>query len=102
MMKEHEHDLAFLDGGEGVYCMDADCDFRLTDENLLSVLKNVCRRSLSYSGNYKVELMQEELNSIWRAKLILDNPDDWHPQTIRTARMKLEQLVDKIREGKND
>jgi len=46
--------------------------------------------------------MREELNSIWRAKLILDNPDDWHPQTIRTARMKLEQLVDKIREGKND
>jgi len=43
MMKEHEHDLAFLDGGEGVYCVDADCDFKLTGDNLLFVLKNVCR-----------------------------------------------------------
>ena len=43
MIKEHEHDLAFLDGGEGVYCVDADCDFRLTGDNLLLVLKSVCR-----------------------------------------------------------
>lgn len=46
MIKEHEHDLAFLDGGEGVYCMDIGCDFRLTGDNLLSVLKNVCRRTI--------------------------------------------------------
>lgn len=39
MTKKHVHDLAFLDGGEGVYCMDADCDFTLIGDNLLSVLR---------------------------------------------------------------
>jgi hypothetical protein len=33
--KRHAHDLAFLDGGEGVYCMDVDCDFRLEGDELL-------------------------------------------------------------------
>ena len=42
-IKDHTHDLAFLDGGEGVYCMDIDCGFRLTGGNLLSVLGDVCR-----------------------------------------------------------
>jgi hypothetical protein len=55
MMKEHEHDLAFLDGGEGVYCMDADCDFRLTDENLLSVLRSVCRVERSSEAGQEID-----------------------------------------------
>jgi len=44
MIKAHIHDFAFLDGGEGVYCLDADCDFVLSGDNLLSVLKSICRR----------------------------------------------------------
>lgn len=40
-IKNHPHDLAFLDGGEGVYCMDIDCGFRLGAVNLLELSKSL-------------------------------------------------------------
>lgn len=41
-IKAHEHDLAFTDYRD-VFCMDADCDFVLSESSIIVVLKDVCR-----------------------------------------------------------
>jgi len=46
---------------------------------------------------YRIKLTREELNDIWRAKLMLDNPDDWTPAAIHAVSTRLKRLVDKIK-----
>lgn len=41
-IKAHEHDLAFTDY-KGVICLDADCDFALSESSIIVVLKDVCK-----------------------------------------------------------
>lgn len=47
--------------------------------------------------NHWIRLTRKELNDIWRAKLILDDPDDWTPAATRAASKRLGQLVTRIK-----
>lgn len=48
---------------------------------------------------YTVQLTQQELNDIWRAKLMLDHPgpDNWTPAAIRAVSKRIGELVARIK-----